>query len=442
MDKSTLFNRLMRGGIWVTIGKILFTLGTLAWNALLTRVLNETEVGAFYLIASIVIFGELVILGGMNQAVMRLIATNSIANSGIRPVIRGTAILVACFALITGLLYLWFIGPQLGQQLFHSRLIGELTGFTAAWFALRAIQSYLAFILRGFHRIGIAAFVDGASTAIFITLALGYLWLQPEQTDIREVLAIVIGALASTVTLTLYLVQKSYRKTTVESGILFSEPIKIGAPLSILALSGVGINEAYIWIAGAITSHADVAVYGAASRLAKFVEMPLFIINGIIPSTIAQLSAIQDKARIEKVLQSVAAIAALPSILITIIIFLASGEILALVFGSTYSTGATLLTVLVIGHTVSVAVGSPGVLMAMSDRQTMLMLIGICAGVLGIGISLLLVGTLGVLGIVIGAATGKALHNIAMWAYCLKVLGIKTHASLFALTNLRHILKK
>jgi len=431
----------MRGGIWATLGKIIFTLSTLAWNALLTRVLNETEVGAFYLIASIVVFGELVVLGGMNQAVMRLIATNGTANHGIRPAIRGTATLVALFTLTAAFLYLWFIGPQLGQEVFHSRLIGELTGFTAAWFALRAIQTYLAFILRGFHRVGIAAFVDGATTAIFITLALGYLWLQPDQPHIQEVLIIVIGALASTVVFTLYLIQKNYRKTTAESGLLFNEPIKIGTPLAILAISGVGINEVYIWIVGAFSSQADVAIYGAALRLAKFILLPLFIINGIIPSTIAQLSAMNEKAKIEKVLQTVASIAALPSILIAVITFLASEEILALVFGSAYSAGGNILAALVLGQTICVAVGTPGVLMAMTNHQTKSMFIGITAGLVGIGISLLLIETHGILGIAIGAAMGKTLHHITMWAYCLKVLGIKTHASPFVLLNIKQLLK-
>ena len=441
-SKSTISERLLRGGILATVGKILFTLATLAWNMLLTRVLNETEVGAFYLIASVVIFGELVVLGGLNQAVMRLIAANDISQHGIRSAIKGSAILVVFFALTGGLLYLWAIGPQLGQHIFHSQLIGELAGFTSAWFALRAIQTYIAFILRGFHRVGIAAFVDGATTAIFITLALGYLWVNPEQPGIHDVLTIVIGALACNVILALLLVQKNYRKTVKEKGISLMEPIRIGVPLSILAISSVGMNEVHIWVAGAFASHADVAIYGAASRLAKFVQMPLLIINGVIPSTIAQLYASNDKVRIEKVLQTVAAITALPSIIIAIIVFMASGEILSFVFGSSYSAGWDVLLILVLGQTLSVLVGSPGVLMAMSDRQTTLMIIGTSSGLVGIVVSLALVGEQGILGVAIGAATGKVLQNIVMWVYCLKVLGIKTHATPLALANIRNVLKK
>ncbi len=440
--KALITRRLKYGGLWASGGKILFTLGTLAWNILLTRILNEAEVGAFYLIASVVVFGELIILGGMNQAVMRLISTSSVSHENVRPVIKGTAFLVGLFALTGGLLYFWAIGPYIGQQVFHSRLVSELVGLTTAWFILRAIQTYLAFILRGFHRVGIAAFVDGASTAIFITLALGYLWFNPDHTGIRDVLFIVIGALVSTAVLALLLVKNSYRRSEQTIGLSLMEPIRIGLPLSILALSGIGINEAHLWIAGAFVSHVDVAIYGAASRLAKFIQMPLLIINGVIPSTIAQLSSVNDKPRIEKVLQAAALTAALPSLIIALIVFIASKEILGFVFGSTYATGSSVLMILIFGQTISVMVGSPGVFMAMTDRQTVLMFMGICAGLVGIGCSLLLVDRHGILGIALGTAMGKALYNISMWAYCLKALGIKTHASPLALANIREALKQ
>jgi O-antigen/teichoic acid export membrane protein len=280
------------------------------------------------------------------------------------------------------------------------------------------------------------------STAIFITVALGYLWIQPNLADIREVLISVIGALTLTVILAILLVQKNYRQTAQETGISLREPIRIGIPLFIIAISGVGINEAYIWIAGANANHVDVAIYGAALRIAKLVEMPLLIINGIIPSTIAQLSAMNDKALLERVLQMSAAIAALPSMVIAVIVFLAPGKVLELVFGMPYSAGWSVLVILTIGQTISVAAGSPGVLMAMVDRQTNLMFIGTCTGIVGIGISLLMAEAHGVVGIAIGAASGRSLHNFVTWLFCLKFLGIKTHAAPNALTNIGYNLKK
>jgi len=373
---------------------------------------------------------------------MRLIASKTMSNNSVRTIIKGTSVLVLLFAFVGSMFYVWYIGPWLGDHIFHSRLIAELTVFTAAWFALRAIQTYLAFVLRGFHRIGLAAFVDGATTAILITVALAYLLFFDNLTEIRSVLIIVIGALASTVTVVIFLVQKNYRLTKMEQGFSFKEPIKIGLPLSILAISSVGINEAYVWIAGMYVSPVDVAIYGAALRLSKFVQMPLFIINGVIPSTIAQPSATNDTARIQKILQSVAVIAFVPSLLISFVVFLASEEILTVVFGSSYAAGWDILLIMVIGQTVSVAVGSPGVLMAMTGHQTILMIISAAAGLIGIVMSLILVEKHGVSGIVIGAVSGLMLQNLVMWTYCLVVMKIKTHASLVSMIEIKDKIMK
>ena len=439
---TKLSRRLLHGGIWATVGKVLFVLGTFTWNALLTRLLSEAEVGAFYLIASVVIFVELVVLGGLNQAIMRLIASHGNSTAGIRPFVRGTTLILIVFALTIGLLYIWIIGPLLGQYIFRSRLISELSAYTAAWFALRATQTYLASILRGFHRVGIAAFVDGAIAALFINLILGYIWIDSEQLDIREVLTIIIGALACSVVVALVIIRKSYRHTAPESGIFIYEPLRLGIPLSIIAIAGFSVTEAHIWIAGIFVSHAEVAIYGAAMRLMKVVQMPLLIINSVIPSTIAQLFAKKDNVKIQKVLQSAAAIATLPSLIFALIVLFASSEILGLVFGGNYSAGGTILLILVFGQTICVAVGSPGVLMAMSGRQTASMIIATTSGLIGIGTSLLLVEAQGILGVAIGTTAGKVLYNVVLWVYCLKKLRIKTHASPFSLAIVIHALKR
>jgi O-antigen/teichoic acid export membrane protein len=211
--KNTIAQRLIKGGFWATIGKITFTLGTIAWNALLTRLLSESEVGGFYIIASIVIVGETIVLGGLNKVVMRMISAEGSESQSTRKVIRGTSVLLILSALVSCFLYVLYVAPALGTHIFKSEIIDELAWFTAIWFILKATQTFLASILRGFHRISIAAFIDGAFTSIFISLALVVLWLLPKSADIREILFVVIGGLTTTVTFTLFLIRKSYVTT-------------------------------------------------------------------------------------------------------------------------------------------------------------------------------------------------------------------------------------
>jgi O-antigen/teichoic acid export membrane protein len=186
----------------------------------------------------------------------------------------------------------------------------------------------------------------------------------------------------------------------------------------------------------------DVAIFGAASRFGKFVSIPLIIVNGIMPSTISQLHALSDKNSIEKVLQTFALIAALVTTVSAIIILLYPEEILGLLFGDSYIAGRSILMVLVVGNTIGVFVGSPGVLLAMTDHQKMSMVIGVISGLLGIAISLLMVKEYGTLGVAIGISTGRVINNISIWLYCLFVLKVKSHASFKMIKYINKYLKK
>jgi O-antigen/teichoic acid export membrane protein len=440
-NNSKIYKRLKRGGIWATLGKIIFVISTLLWNALLTRIITKEEVGGFYLIASIVIIGELVVLGGMNQVVMRLISFNTSNKELIRPILKGTIALILMAAFVSALVYINIIGPYLGYKIFNSSIVGGLVELTAAWFVLRAIQTYLAFVLRGFHRISIAAFLDGATTSLLITLVFVFIWTKGYSIDITAIMLAVVGALVSTVVLTLLLLRKNYQAMPVVSGIQIKEPVRIGVPLSILSLTAIGFNEAHIWIIGAFADQVEVAIYGAASRLGKFVTIPLIIVNGIIPSSVSQLHALNDKKSIQKILQTFALITALITGFTAIVLFLYPKEMLALLFGESYAAGWGVLVALIVGHMIGVLVGSPGVLMAMTDHQNISMIIGIFSGLIGIAISMLLINTYGALGVAIGASVGIVIHNISMWLYCMFVIKVKTHASIAAFKNLRQVFK-
>ncbi len=428
-----LSQRLRRGGIWALTGKAAFVVATLAWNALLTRLLTEQEVGAFYLITSIVLVGELLVLGGLNQAAMRLIAARKATEDTLAPLIRGSILLLGGFGLAFGVGYALWIGPWLGERVFHSPLIGELADLTALWFGLRAAQTFAAFLLRGFHRVGLAAFFDGTTTALLMALVLLSLYLRSTPVEVREVLLLLSGALVCSILLALAILRRQGDSTARTPGVRILEPLRIGLPLAALALTSVGANEAHIWIAGIFLAHADIAIYGAASRLGKFIQMPQLVLTGVIPSSIAELYALQRKRQIQEVLQVAATLSFIPTLFGAIVLCLAARGILGFVFGESYADGWFVLISLVGGHLFSSAMGFPGVLLAMTDHQNLLFKTGVISSVTGISVSLALVKAMGIDGVALGAASGKICQNFLMWHYCRTRVGIDTRASLTSL---------
>ena len=65
----------------------------------------------------------------------------------------------------------------------------------------------------------------------------------------------------------------------------------------------------------------------------------------------------------------------------------------------------------------------------------------VISGLLGIASSLLLVSTYGGTGVAIGVSVGLVLHNMSMWHYCYKKLGVKTHMRLKGLGDSLTLIK-
>ena len=170
-------------------------------------------------------------------------------------------------------------------------------------------------------------------------------------------------------------------------------------------------------------------MFGAASRTAKFIALPLLVINSVIPPMIAQLYGEQRFRKVEQVLRATAAVASVPAIAIMVILGLSASSFLSFLFGSYYARGADVFLILLAAQTVNVLSGSPGVLLTMAGRQSVLMKFSVSSGLAGGLTSLLLVGKYGATGVAAGVATGMLLHNIGMWVYCRSAMGIRTHLS-------------
>ena len=104
----------------------------------------------------------------------------------------------------------------------------------------------------------------------------------------------------------------------------------------------------------------------------QLVAIPLSLVNSIIPPTIAELHAQGHKQKLERVLRFTATVVVLPALAVITLLIIFAGDVLKIIFGDFYSTGAPVVVIMAIGQLVNLITGSPGVLLAMSDRQNSL----------------------------------------------------------------------
>jgi O-antigen/teichoic acid export membrane protein len=434
----------MSGGIWATIGKMVAAVGALALNMLLTRLLEPEAVGAYYLLISVVFIGALLSQIGVHQAIVKLVAgvEDIFTDTSVRSSINSSIIIFLFGTFIVAIAYMSGIGSWLGGSVFDSALVAGSVVLTAVIIVLRAVQVFVSQLFRGFHNIGYATIFEGTSTSVFLVVILFYFWFITGTASFHTVLVSTIAALCVSMLLAVIMLKKPYQQTVSGDVINIQRVLSISMPLFVAATALPGFAEAHIWILGGASDEDSVAVYGSAYRLAKFVVVPLLIVNSVIPPMIAQLVAQKKMEQVEKVLRATATVAGIPSVLIVLIFFIAGSDILSILFGDFYAQGSDVLMILVFAQAINALTGSPGVLLMMSGKQKVVMKCAIISGTLGVTTSILLVDSLSYTGVAYGVAVGMVLNNIAMWFYCRKTLNVDTHMGIEAVGQVANTIRR
>lgn len=430
--------KLVSGGVWATLGNVVAAICIFIINILLTRLLTPQEVGAYYIITSIVVICALIAQFGAHQAIVKQLGFVGVtALNKQKKIIKTVFIVVLTGAFLVCLPFSLGVSGLVGEKLFSSSLVAGAGFFISFWILLRASQTTISQIYRGKQCFFRATVFEGALTSLLITSAFGICWIFNIPISFDEALIITLCALAISVATGMFLLVRGFWQIKAEKGYEFFSLLQLSFPLFVASIAIPGAAEAHVWILAANSNEEMVAIYGVAYRLAKFVVIPLLIINSVLPPIIANLYAKKESAMIETILRFTATLAAIPSVLGMLFLFFYSTEILSLLFGEVYSKGSSVLIMIVFAQTINVLTGSPGVLLSMSGHQKVVMNYALLSGVIGLLVSLLLVIDMGIVGVALGVSVGLISHNFFMCWYCWSLLKIKTYPSFGSLKKIR-----
>ena len=446
LSSSTLRRRLLSGSTWALGGKIGAATIGIVTNGVLARLLTKQEFGVYFLAFSIISLGAVIGSLGLPKTVLRFVAENmTLGQPGrARRAIYTALGLGALGALCISLAYLFIVGDLVSRYLFQSSALVAIIGLTAGWMAISAMQEIMAETFRGFHDIRMATLFGGLATGgksaglIMRIMLLAYLALlglmSGWDTDLRTVMLASIGSgAASSLLAALFLHKRiaSLGTQGMENPISAGDELRDAFPILIISLTSfILLSAADLWILGIFRSDAEVAIYGAASRLVALIAMPLLLTNLVLPPIIAEMYAQGRTAELEGTLRSFSTLSGVPSLLVLIVFMLLGGPILGVVYGSGYQSAALVLVLLSAGKLAAVWAGSCGAVLQFTGHQGSMLRVNLLTSPLFIIGALLVVRDYGPIGIASMTAAITVLQNAALVLVAKRKTGIWTHVSL------------
>lgn len=420
------------GALWSLSGRGVALLTGTVSSMLLARLLPPEQLGAYFLLFTLVAAAALLGQLGLSGVVVRLVSQALATGRPGRARHAATCVLaLGLGGAIAAALLLVLLRPWLLAHAFAAP--GMALGLTlaAAWVVVLALQNLLTETFRGFHDFRRATLTGSIHGGLLLCAALLAAYAAGIDLHLHEVVALQTAAAGIAVLLGLVAMAALLRRLPRATGSL--RPVAmLAAPFLGTAALFFVLAQADLWIIGCLRPKADVALYGAAARLAALANMPLLIVNTVVAPTIAALHAGGRTAQLQRVLRASAALAFAPTLLAGAAFVLAGGPALELVFGPYYRGAAPILSVLALAQLVNAFAGSCGLTLMMTGHQRPMLLLTAAVGITTIAAAAAVAPAAGPFGVALVMLVSQLLHNAGMWWLARRRVGVCTHADVFA----------
>ena len=443
-DPRSLTRFILRGGALGVGARLVVVLGGFAVQVILARILPPKELGAYFLIQSVVstvaVFSQM----GLDRPLTRDLARFTGRGEDARA--RGLLLLGLrmSFIPVVGISAIYALGggAWLGKTLFSSPTVAGASMAGAAWLAGSAFQNLGSSAIRGFHSVGAAAFLGGALTNVVVVATLSALLLAGRGAEFISIVWIAASATWLNVVLCSLFLAKRVRGVSTEPGTSARTLLRVALPLIGAQVAGIAFTHADLWVLGALLPEDDVALYGAAKRVALLIGVPLSALAMVVLPIIADLHSRGESQRLERLLRGSATLAGIPALLVALPCLVLSDSILALIFGPFFAGGGMLLKLFCIQQIAVVFVGPCVAVLSMTGHERDVFVIVVVGGVLSI-IAIYLGGHLGgSLGIAIAFTVAGVLREGASLWFVRRRLGIRTDVDFLHLRPMQEAAKR
>jgi len=408
----------------------------------LTRYLSPGDMGVYFLAASII-----TVVSGVGQFGLGRVAIRRISES-VAVSVPGTAERFAIIVVKLGLAaaIISAIGlheivlPLLANIFTKSVELVSLRNQLALWVLAAILVALVGHIFRGFHDNRHASLVGG--TFLPVALAVAYGTLLVLGVDASLAVVTTGSAVAAFAAAVLALVLLRSRLSAAVPAVAYGwKKLAIDAgPYWLNSAMFLVLAQADIWILSMFQSQEDVAVYGALKRLLIFSAIPVILILPVIAPTISELYAKKDTETLGRVLRAAGFVGAVPLLAIVVVLVLAPGFWLEMIYGEAYRSGAAALVILCLGYVLAIPFGIGSTALSMTDHQHAITIITLVTGVISLIAALHAAEHYGVVGVATVVAATIVMQRSLCWLVLRVLYGIRSDLASLDPQQIRHMI--
>ena len=410
----SLRERLLSGGLWSLVGRGATALTALTVNALLARLLPPDEMGAYFIVLSIVSVASILAQLGLNFSIVRLVAESIGKNE------QGRAHDAICLVLRCGGMGALFFagifaigaGGWIALDIFHSSMIDGIIGLVAILIIAVTYQQLIAEIFRGLHDIRYSAIFGGLLGNTISLVVFAIFFTIQAHIDIFNVFLFSFLASATSSLIAGTVVWGRLKTIKGKGSLTTGELAAITWPNWISQVMLVIVCQADIWIVGFFQSQEDVAIYGASVKVAQATMLVTGLLYAFVPPIIADMYAKNKMDVLERVLRGSAMANAIIVFPVAIVFLTYSDLVLNLIYGGYYAKGGQVLFFLTVGLMINVLTGLRGSVLIMSGYERDMMKISIFGGSLNIILCVVGAKYWGINGVAVAAMTSMATQSL------------------------------
>lgn len=413
-------SRLVGNSAWALFGKVITGLSAFAVNALLLKLLTPQDAGVYFLAVSLLGIATTISMLGQKEVTVRQVAEacSEARLEDARTSLKTSATLCLTAGSLVASLIFSRMGREMATEFFGSEELVRVMPFIALLIPVILLRDLLAEAFRGMNNIRLATLLGEGSTTVALAVVLGTFALLRRSIDVGDALISLLGC-AAVILLLSALAAKGSLPRASSSKWPVSENLGVGLPLALVAIASYAMVEAGTALLGATSPERSVALYGAAIRLTGLLTMPLLIVNATIPALVVHLRKSHNPEALQLLLRSSATASLIVTLLGALPLMSATEPLLKHIYGPYYAHAAVVVRIVSAGQIFNVAMGSPGLVLALVGHQREVLWAAISSTTLVIILGTKLVPDLGPVGAGIALTSGLVVQNsilvLAVW---------------------------